>query len=163
MESANDLVIAGQGVGISPIVRVGSKDEWPILRALDIGADGVQVPQVNTREDAEKVVDAAKYAPLGNRGMSIFTRAGRYFSDEGNRHAERQNEETTIIVHIEGEEGLRNLDSIMEVKGIDVLFLGPYDISQSLGMPGDVRNPIVEKALREAADKANKKLSLIHI
>jgi 4-hydroxy-2-oxoheptanedioate aldolase len=157
MESANDLVIAGQGAGISPIIRVGSKDEWPILRALDIGADGVQVPQVNTREDAEKVVDAAKYAPLGNRGMSIFTRAGRYFSDEGNRHAERQNEETTIIVHIEGEEGLRNLDSIMEVKGIDVLFLGPYDISQSLGIPGDVRNPIVEKALREAADKANKK------
>ena len=59
-----------------------------------------------------------------------------------------------VIVHIEGEEGLNNLDSIMEVNGIDVLFLGPYDISQSLGVPGDVRNPIVEKALKEASINA---------
>ena len=155
-ESANDLVVAARATGVSSIVRVGSKEEWPILRALDIGSDGVQVPQVNTKLDAEMVVEASKYSPLGNRGVSIFTRAGKYFSTEGVNHTEEQNARTMVIVHIEGEEGLNNLDSIMEVNGIDVLFLGPYDISQSLGVPGDVRNPIVEKALKNASDKARK-------
>ena len=154
IETANELVIASHATGISPIIRVGSKEEWPILRALDIGSDRVQVPQINTKSDAEKVINAAKYSPLGNRGVSIFTRAGKYFSSEGKNHTDEQNDKTMVIVHIEGEEGLNNLDSIMEVNGIDVLFLGPYDISQSLGVPGDVRNPIVEKALKEASINA---------
>lgn len=153
-ESATDLVIAAQGVGVAPIIRVGDNDERLILRALDIGADGVQVPQINVIQDAEAVVHAAKYAPIGERGLSIFTRAGNYFKDGGSDHTNRQNDETMTVVHIEGKRGLDNLESIMTVDGIDVLFLGPYDISQSLGVPGDVRNPIVESALREATAKA---------
>ncbi len=154
METATDLVIAADGAGVSPIIRVGDNDERLILRALDIGSAGVQVPQVNSVDDANKVVHSAKYAPAGERGLSIFTRAGDYFKREGEGHTESQNEETTVIVHIEGRRGLDNLDEIMTVQGIDVLFLGPYDISQSLGMPGDVRNPVVERALQEAASKA---------
>ena len=154
VESATDLVIAAQGTGVAPIIRVGDNDERLILRALDIGAEGVQVPQINSIPDAEAVVHAAKYAPLGERGLSIFTRAGNYFADDGAGHTDRQNEETMTVVHIEGKRGLDNLDEIMTVDGLDVLFLGPYDISQSLGYPGDVRNPIVESALREATDKA---------
>ena len=99
-ESANDLVVAARATGVSSIVRVGSKEEWPILRALDIGSDGVQVPQVNTKLDAEMVVEASKYSPLGNRGVSIFTRAGKYFSTEGVNHTEEQNARTIVIVHI---------------------------------------------------------------
>jgi 4-hydroxy-2-oxoheptanedioate aldolase len=157
MEKVSDLVIAAQGSGIAPIVRVGGNEEWPILRALDIGADGVQVPQINVVEDARRVVHAAKYAPLGQRGVSVFTRAGNYYKDEAVDHPARQNEETLIVVHIEGQRGLDNLDEIMTVEGIDVLFLGPYDISQSLGVPGEVRSPIVEAALKEAAAKARAK------
>ena len=153
-ESATDLVIAAQGVGVAPIIRVGDNDERLILRALDIGSEGVQVPQINEIRDAEAVVHAAKYAPIGERGLSIFTRAGNYFKDGGGDHTDRQNDETMTVVHIEGKKGLDNLESIMTVDGIDVLFLGPYDISQSLGVPGDVRNPIVESALREATAKA---------
>ena len=153
-ESATDLVIAAQGVGVAPIIRVGDNDERLILRALDIGSEGVQVPQINEIRDAEAVVHAAKYAPIGERGLSIFTRAGNYFKDGGDDHTNRQNDETMTVVHIEGKKGLDNLESIMTVDGIDVLFLGPYDISQSLGVPGDVRNPIVESALREATAKA---------
>ena len=154
MQTAMDLVIAAQGTGVAPIIRVGDNDERLILRALDIGAEGVQVPQINTIDDARRVIHSAKYAPLGERGLSIFTRAGNYFRDAGASHTDRQNAETMVVVHIEGKRGLENLDSIMTVDGIDVLFLGPYDISQSLGMPGDVRNPVVEKALQEAAGKA---------
>ena len=101
-------------------------------------------------------MSSAKYTPIGDRGLSIFTRAGDYFLHKGANHTDKQNAETTIIVHIEGTRGLRNLDEIMTIPEIDVLFLGPYDISQSLGMPGDVRNPVVEKAIQEATSKANK-------
>lgn len=153
-ESATDLVIAAQGVGVAPIIRVGDNDERLILRALDIGAEGVQVPQINSIGDAQRVVHSAKYDPIGERGLSIFTRAGNYFKDGGGDHTNRQNAETMTVVHIEGKTGLDNLESIMTVEGIDVLFLGPYDISQSLGMPGDVRNPVVENALKDATLKA---------
>lgn len=153
-ESATDLVIAAQGVGVAPIIRVGDNDERLILRALDIGAEGVQVPQINSIDDAKRVVNSAKYDPIGERGLSIFTRAGNYFKHEGADHTNRQNAETLTVVHIEGKTGLDNLESIMTVDGIDVLFLGPYDISQSLGMPGDVRNPVVENALKDATQKA---------
>ncbi|MHA1157973.1 MAG: HpcH/HpaI aldolase family protein [Alphaproteobacteria bacterium] len=156
-ESATDLVIAAQGTGVAPIIRVGANEERLILRTLDIGADGVQVPQINTIEDAQRVIHAAKYAPLGARGMSVFTRAGDYYAGQGVGHTDKQNDETMIVVHIEGQRGLDNLDEIMTVEGIDVLFLGPYDISQSLGVPGDVRSAKVEAALKEAAGKARAK------
>jgi 4-hydroxy-2-oxoheptanedioate aldolase len=153
-ETAGDLVMAAQGSGVAAIVRVGQNDERLILRALDVGADGVQVPQINTADDARQVIHAAKYAPLGARGLSIFTRAGDYYAHRGADHTARQNAETMVVVHIEGRRGLDHLDDIMNVDGIDVLFLGPYDISQSLGMPGDVRHPTVERALQDAAGKA---------
>lgn len=160
METCMDLVIAAQGAGVAPIIRVGANDERLILRALDIGSEGVQVPQINVRADAERVVHSAKYAPIGERGLSIFTRAGNYFKDGGSAggksHTDRQNDETTVVVHIEGKRGLDNLDEIMEVQGIDVLFLGPYDISQSLGVPGQVRSTKVESALKSAASKARR-------
>ncbi len=152
-ETATDLVIAAQGSGVTPVIRVGDNDERLILRALDIGAEGVQVPQINDVDDANHAVKAARYYPLGERGMSSFTRAGDYWSKQAPDHTDRQNAETSLIVHIEGKRGLDNLDAIMAVEGIDVLFLGPYDISQSLGMPGDVRSPTVEGAIRGAADK----------
>ena len=155
METATNMVIAADGTGVAPIIRVSDNDEKQILRALDIGAAGVQVPQINTVEDAEEVIKAAKYSPLGERGMSVFTRAGDYFKDGSPGHTDRQNEETCIIVHIEGKRGLDNLGEILKVDGIDVYFLGPYDISQSLGMPGDVRHPTVEAALQTACEKAN--------
>ncbi len=160
METCVDLVIAAQGSGVAPIIRVGANDERLILRALDIGSEGVQVPQINVKADGERVVHSAKYAPLGERGLSVFTRAGNYYKDGGSVggkiHTDRANDDTTVIVHIEGKRGLDNLDEIMTVKGIDVLFLGPYDISQSLGVPGQVWSKKVETALRAAADKARK-------
>ena len=154
IHSAQDMCIAADNVGAAPIVRVGENEEWLILRALDIGSAGVQIPQINTVDDARKAVNAAKYDPVGERGLSIFTRAGDYFEHEGEGFTEKQNDDTVVVVHIECQRGLDNLDEIMTVDGIDVLFLGPYDISQSLGMPGQVRDKKVEDALRRAATDA---------
>jgi len=142
------LVPAAQNAGIAPIVRVGENNEWMILRALDVGAAGVQAPQIGCRADAEAVIHAAKYAPLGMRGVSAYTRAG----DMNTRanHFEQANEETLVIIHIEGIEGVRNLD---EVEQLDVIFIGPFDLSQSLGIPGQTDDPRVQDAVRECVGK----------
>lgn len=152
--TAEDLCRVAHGVGISPIVRVRENDPPQILRALDIGAHGVQVPQICNQADGEAVVNAAKYTPLGMRGVSPYTRAARYFVD-GAKIFERLNEESMTIVHVEGVEGLENLDGIISVEGLDVIFLGPYDLSQSLGIPGQVSDPRVVDRMKEAAEKIN--------
>ena len=113
IQTVNELVISAQGADIAPIVRIPNNEESLILRALDIGADGVQVPQINTILDAKRVVESAKYSPLGHRGVSIFTRAGNYYKDEATNHTNIQNEETMTVVHIEGKEGLDNLNEII--------------------------------------------------
>lgn len=151
---AEDLCRAARGAGISPIVRIRENNPTQILRALDIGADGVQVPQISTRQDAEAVVHAAKYAPQGLRGVSPYTRAARYFAD-GGAIFERLNREQMIVIHIEGAEGLENLAEIIQVDGLDVIFLGPYDLSQSLGIPGQVHDPRVVDRMRKACQQIN--------
>ena len=153
VETAEDLCRAGQGAGLCPIVRVRKNDAPQIQRALDIGSGGVQVPQIETRADAEAVVRAAKYQPLGMRGLSFYTRAGDYvvFGQEG--ITDRLNAEQLVIIHIEGQRGLENLDEIVAVPNIDVIFLGPYDLSQSFGIPGQVNDPRVIRGMEEAARK----------
>lgn len=153
VETAEDLCRAAQGVGLSPIVRIRKNDAPQIQRALDIGSAGVQVPQIETGEGAEAVVRAAKYAPLGMRGLSFYTRAGDYTIHGLTGITDRLNEEQIVIIHVEGVTGLQNLDAIIAVPHIDVVFLGPYDLSQSFGIPGQVNDPRVVKGMEEATKK----------
>ena len=139
---AEDLCRAADCVGISPVVRVGKNDPWQIQRALDIGSAGVQVPQIETETDAVACVRSAKYNPLGSRGLSFYNRAGVYTA-AGAQITDKLNEESLVVVHIEGIQGVENLQEIVTVPHIDVIFLGPYDLSQSLGIPGQVRDPRV--------------------
>lgn len=136
---AEDLCRAADCVGLSAIVRVRKNDAPQIQRALDIGSAGVQVPQIETREDAEAVVQSAKYSPLGKRGLSFNTRAGLYTA-AGTQITDKLNEESLVVVHVEGKRGVENIEEIVSVPHIDVIFLGPYDLSQSLGIPGQVRD-----------------------
>lgn len=152
-ETCLGLCTAVERGGASPVVRVRSNTEAEIQRALDIGAAGVEVPQVETKTDAEQAVNAARFAPTGERGLSPYVRAGAY--DGGPQYTEIQNEETAVIVHIEGERGIENLDDIMAIDGIDVLFLGPYDLSQSLGIPGEVDDDRVEELMAEVCERAD--------
>ncbi len=145
IETCEDLVRAAECGGATPIIRVSSNQAELILRALDIGAGGVQVPQVGSREEARDATRAAKYAPLGERGLSIFTRVGDYLGSA--EHTDLCNAEQIVIVHIEGTRAVENLDEILSVEGIDVIFLGPYDLSQSLGMTGQVNDPKVRQTL----------------
>jgi 4-hydroxy-2-oxoheptanedioate aldolase len=151
-ETALALCAAAERGGASPVVRVRENAEPEIQRALDVGAAGVEIPQIETPADAEAAVEAARFDPVGGRGLSPYVRAGGYKG--GDDYTDRQNERVTVIVHIEGEAGVENLDEIATVEGIDVLFLGPYDLSQSLGIPGQVRDERVEKLMTEVCDRA---------
>jgi 2-keto-3-deoxy-L-rhamnonate aldolase RhmA len=151
IDTAEDLCRAAQGVGLAPIIRVRANEPSLIQRALDIGSAGVQVPQIETREDAEAVVRAAKYAPLGRRGLSYYTRAGDYAIHGTAGVTDALNREQLVIIHVEGVRGLENLDGILSVGGVDVVFLGPYDLSQSFGIPGQVNDPRVIAGMERAA------------
>jgi 4-hydroxy-2-oxoheptanedioate aldolase len=152
-ETSVAMCAAAQRGGAAPIVRVRNNTESEIQRALDIGAAGVEIPQVETGADARAAVEHARFDPQGARGLSPYVRAGGYTG--GADYTDRQNERTTVIVHIEGELGVENLDDIVTVDGIDVLFLGPYDISQSLGIPGQVHDERVESLMAEVCDHAD--------
>lgn len=141
--------------GVTPIMRVGEINESLILRALDIGMHGIQLPNITTKEDALDFVNFAKYPPLGVRGFSPYTKAGQYDVKNGPILTKTANENTLLIANVEGEEGMSNLEEIVQVEGIDVIFIGLFDMSKSLGVPGEVEHPKVIEAL----DKA---ISMIH-
>jgi len=158
IENAQNMIRAAESVNITPVIRVGNNDEALILRALDIGAQGIEIPQINSRYDAERAVKAVKYSPQGERGVCRYVRAANYSSMNKFKYFEYANGETMIIAHIEGIKGIKNLDEILSVPGIDVIFIGPYDLSQSLGIPGEVNHPLVTKKMQEVVSgcKENK-------
>lgn len=148
MQTAENIVRAAEITGMVPIIRVPGNESHLILRALDIGAQGVQVPHVSTREEAELVIEYSKYHPQGKRGLSPFTRAGK-FGLSAENHTIRNNENVIVVVNIEGAEGIQNLNEITAVPDIDVIFIGPYDLSQSLGKPGQVEDTEVIKLIKD--------------
>ena len=155
METAEELCMAAESQDLAPLIRVAANDATMVLRALDIGAEGVHIPHVESVDRARAAVAHAKYFPLGSRGYTPFTRAGGY-GEEATRHAERTNDRTLVVIHIEGKAGIDNVDEIAKVEHLDVLFVGPFDLSQSLGIPGDVEDPRVIAAIRRTVDAAQR-------
>ncbi|NQS88998.1 aldolase [Patescibacteria group bacterium] len=155
METAEDLVRAAQVSGMSSLIRVSTNEAPLILRALDIGAHGVQVPHITTKEEAKQVVRFAKYYPQGVRGFSPFTRAASY-GIQTKGYTKKANDETLVVVNIEGKEGTKNIEDIAGIAGIDVIFIGPYDLSQSLGKPGEVRDSEIIDTIKRTVAIADK-------
>ncbi|MBA7573024.1 5-keto-4-deoxy-D-glucarate aldolase [subsurface metagenome] len=158
IESIQNLLRAAESVNTTAIIRVGNNDEILIQRALDIGAQGVQIPQINSKFDAAKAISSAKYSPEGKRGVCRFVRAANYSSMDKFEYFKVANEETLVIIHIEGSEGIDNLDEILSIVrgGIDVIFIGPYDLSQSLGLSGQLDHPLVIEKMKEVVCKCKK-------
>jgi 4-hydroxy-2-oxoheptanedioate aldolase len=154
--TAQNLVRAASIHKITPIIRVSENNESMISKALDIGAQGVQVPQINNETEARQAVNAAKFSPLGNRGVCRYVRAAGYSSKNKLEYFKESNQNTLIIIQIEGKKGLENIDNILQVEGIDIVFIGPYDLSQSMGVPGQTNHPKVIKAMKMVTEKANK-------
>jgi 4-hydroxy-2-oxoheptanedioate aldolase len=148
-ETAQKMVIAAESNAVSPIVRVGEVSLSAIQNTLDIGAHGLQVPNVTTAEQARTVVEFAKFPPLGSRGFSPFTRAGGYNSGNSAKLMNEANNNSVVVLNIEGADAIQNAELISEVEGVDVIFIGLFDISKSLGIPGETKNPKVVNALKD--------------
>lgn len=157
IHQAENLVRAANLSNLAPIVRVRENSETMITRALDTGASGVQIPQINTAESAREAVRASKFYPDGERGVCRFTRNAKYSNIPKEEYFAKANENTLVILQIEGAEGVANIDRILEVPGFDVLFLGPYDLSQSIGLTGQVTHKEVLKIIENIAKKAQSK------
>lgn len=151
---AAEMVRAAEVAGVSPVIRTPSCEETYILRALECGAEGIQVPHVDDAETARRVVEVSHYYPEGFRGFSPYTRAGRYGARDPQMHVELSNRKVAVVIHIESADGVRRLPEILEVGGVDVVFLGPYDLSQSLGIPGQVFRPEVRSLIEGAVSHA---------
>ena len=142
--------------GLLPIVRVSELSENMIGKALDIGALGVQVPQIENAKQAKKAVKYARFYPYGERGVCRFVSAADYSAKDRNEYF-KSSKDLLVILQLEGVQAISNLDEILEVEGIDIIFIGPYDLSQSLGVPGDIKNPKVLNAMINIVEKAKEK------
>ena len=157
-ETMSDMILAARAAGISPIVRAASRSSSEYLsRPLDAGAAGLLIPQIQTREDVENVVRWCRYSPVGERGMAL-SRQHTFF--EGGRPEEsmRQlNEEVLIALQIEHREAVERLPELLSVPGIDAAFVGPADLSASLGRPGQADDPKVVDAIHRVIDVSREK------
>lgn len=148
-ESLQNHMRAARARGIGLLVRVAGNVKHEILRVLEAGAEGIMVPHIASRSDAERAVSAVRYAPLGSRGIYDNTRAGDY-SAHGlggyREYTERANAEVVLVFLIEDKEGVDNAGEIAAVEGVDVIAVGPADLSFSMGLYGSVGHPDIAAA-----------------
>ena len=156
VETVQNLIRAAQVAGIFPLVRVKENTPPVIKEVLDIGAGGIHVPQITNVETAKEVMQLTKFAPAGMRGVDRFARACDYSSMDKFQFFEEANE-SVIILALEGTEAIEKLDEIIEVEGIDAIFVGPYDLSQSLGITGQFDHPLVTEKMGDIIAKCGAK------
>ena len=148
IESVELMVMAAESAGVTPIARPSVNSFEAIGQLMDRGVMGVQVPHVNTADDAQRAVQAVKYHPLGERGLAAGVRSASYgYGMSMSEYAEHANNETLVCVQLEEAEAVKNVNEIVQVPGVDVFFVGPSDLSQSLGYPGRPDAPEVRQAM----------------
>ena len=147
-ELAAVLQVAGPKTAC--IVRVPEAAEVPIKKALDLGADGIIAPQVNTAEQAANVVRFARYAPEGARGVGLARAHG--YGQRFGEYLAAANREIAVVIQAEHALAVENIESIVRVPGVDAVLLGPYDLSASLGKMGRVDDPTVVAAIRRVTE-----------
>jgi 2-keto-3-deoxy-L-rhamnonate aldolase RhmA len=148
LESVELMAMAAEASGITAIARPVTRSPEHILQVLDRGVMGVQVPHVNTAEDAREVLAAVKYHPAGRRGLAAGTRAAVYDSHGTLAdYVKAANEATLIAIQLEEQAAIDNIDELLAVDDIDVFFIGPSDLSQSMGYPGNPKAQPVAEAI----------------
>jgi len=151
LETVEAMIIAAEANGITPIVRPYKNEPELIGQYLDRGAKGIQAPHVNTAEEAQAIVNAVKFPPQGNRSIAVGTRAAGYgFHRSMAEYVKQANQDLLVCVQIEEKQAVTNIEEIAAVPGIDVLFVGPSDLSQSLGHPGEASHPEIKPVIDEA-------------
>jgi len=140
--------------GVTPIARATTNEQSVILRFMDTGAQGTLIPFINTAADAERAVQSIKYQPRGQRGLAGIRAADFGRTEPLDDYVKKANAETLVVAQIETTEGLDNLNEIVKVNDVDVIFIGPNDLANSLGHPGDIPHPDVQSAMDKIAEAA---------
>jgi len=154
LETAEVMIMAAEASSITPIARPRSNRKEDITSLMDRGAMGVQVPHVNTAQDARRAVAAVKFGPGDRRGLAAGTRPDSYgLAKSMEAFVERSNAETLVCVQLEHTTAIRNVHEILAVEGVDVFFIGPSDLSQSMGFPGNANAEPVKAAIEETLRK----------
>ncbi|MGD9212480.1 MAG: aldolase/citrate lyase family protein, partial [Desulfobacteraceae bacterium] len=154
LDIAQELIRVIDLCDVSPLVRVGHNQPNLIKRVMDAGAHGVIVPMVNSKAEAEQAVQSVKYPPLGFRGVGL-ARAQKY--GHGFEEYRSWNQEhSVVIVQVEHIEAVNHLEEILAVEGVDGFIVGPYDLSGSLGVPGQFDHPDVLQAMDTIQSVAQK-------
>ena len=150
------MVMAAERVGITPIVRTPGFDPAFILRLLDMGVQGIQVPHISNARAAREAVQAVRYAPAGDRGMAGASRASDFGKIPLKEHMEQSNREITLAVMIEDLPALDDIDAIAATEGIDIIAIGPSDMSRALGVSGTADHPKMLAAVQRVSDAIRK-------
>jgi len=146
---------AARTVGLETFVRMAATDYASVMRQLEAGSDGIMAAQVRTKQEAENVVRWSKFYPQGFRGYNGSGVDGRYATMPPQEYVQKANAETFIVIQIENVEALADVEQIAAVPHIDVLFIGPADLSQSMGILGDWNNPQLWQAIERIAKAAH--------
>jgi 2-keto-3-deoxy-L-rhamnonate aldolase RhmA len=150
------MVTAAERVGITPLVRTPGFDPGLILRLLDLGVQGIQVPHISGAAGARAAVDAVRYAPMGDRGMLGSSRAADYGRVPMSEHMEQSNREIMLAVMIEDMAALDEIDAIAATEGVDLIAIGPADLSRALGVPGQAEHPKLVAAIERISAAVRK-------
>ena len=153
-ELAQNMIFAAHSENKQAYVRVPAIDEAWVLRALDMGCDGMIFPQVSSTGDLEKIIEYSYFAPVGKRGFNPYITAGGY-TGVGKEFFKNENHRINIGIILEGKEAFDGLDKILTYNEIDIIYIGQYDLSMALGIPGDVANPKVLELMDLAVKKVN--------
>ena len=141
-----------RGLPIEPMVRVPRGEDTWLARALDLGATGVMIPMVESRAHAESIVQACRYPPVGRRGAAFGFAQCDYLGGDVGEKIRIAHERTLVIAQIETEHGLANVEEIAAVDGIDVLWVGHFDLSNFMGIPGRFDDPRFDAAMRKVVE-----------
>ena len=155
METVQTLITTIQANNMKALVRVSKNEEVVIKKVLDMGADGIIVPMVSSKEDALQAVDYAKYPPMGKRGVGLYRASG--YGTTFEEYKKWVNDELVIIAQIEHIDAVNNIDEIVSVEGIDGTIIGPYDLSGSMGYPGEFERDDVKIAVEKVLDRCKEK------
>ena len=156
LRDIQQMVMAAERVGITPIVRTPGFDPAFILRLRDMGVQGIQVPHISDARAAREAVKAVRYPPLGERGMAGASRASDYGKVPLREHMERSNREITLAVMIEDLPAVADIDAIASTDGIDIVAVGPSDMSRALGVSGTPDHPRLVEVVHRVAEAVRK-------
>jgi len=150
------LVRVARAADVTPLVRVTQSEYFLIARALDVGAMGIVAPRIHTLEQAKAVVSAMKFPPAGGRGYGLRGIITDYDFQGARPEMESADRETMVILQMESRECVDAIDDITAVEGVDAIMVGPFDLSVSLGIPGEFESPVFWKAFDRMVDACRK-------